>query len=573
MSELRFSPWDVRSLYELQVYDCPECVFQDWSKQTFVNHAIENHPDCVQYLNNIHDGSLDNVQIPGLSRSEIKDDEDNVENDFETNVPENESSITIKVKLEDHIGFSDQNDNGKEDQSQDNTVTEFEKIDDCDNFFDEVENEPEKRITKEESESEKISSVSLTTKSFFLKCGVCYKDCSDPISLKRHTSKCTKSDNSKNTLNEKLQCDKCKDIFGSQHQLEMHIAIAHIKDCPECPQQFEMTGDLVTHLEEVHNMTEFACFSCDVIFQTPSRKKKHMQHCNEGFKCSICKMTLCGQPILKEHIKAVHKMIKDKKCHLCDKTFPAENRLKAHIKKAHLDVGKSYPCHICGKIFPHQHSVTKHIRKVHEKRFKERLFHCDKCDAVYKNSKQALDNHYRMVHAGEKLSYQCDICGKEVTSKTSLSKHIKFTHKKIKNFKCGHCPKTFAYKNSLTWHIESAHATIKSFVCSTCNISLCSQNALKTHIETVHDPDPKFTCNQCGKAFKYKYNFFEHIKVVHEGKRDFKCDTCGKEFVRLSYLQKHVESAHRNVSELMTSDDKSDSSKFEAAKSSNFGSI
>ena len=56
--DVRFNPWDVRSLYELQVYDCPECVFQDWSKQSFVDHAAKYHPDSVQYLSNINDDSL-----------------------------------------------------------------------------------------------------------------------------------------------------------------------------------------------------------------------------------------------------------------------------------------------------------------------------------------------------------------------------------------------------------------------------------------------------------------------------------------------------------------------------------
>ena len=65
-SDLRFSPWDVRSLYELQVYDCPECIFQDWSKQSFVNHATNSHPDSIQYLKKIQDDSINNVEVPWL---------------------------------------------------------------------------------------------------------------------------------------------------------------------------------------------------------------------------------------------------------------------------------------------------------------------------------------------------------------------------------------------------------------------------------------------------------------------------------------------------------------------------
>ena len=130
MTELRFNPWDVRSLHELQVYDCPECVFQDWSKQIFVNHAIDNHPDSIQYLKNIQDGSMDDVEIPCPNKSDSKneDEENHVEDDIETNVvPENNSSITIKVKVDDPIGFRDKDYDGEQDQLQDETIKEVEK--------------------------------------------------------------------------------------------------------------------------------------------------------------------------------------------------------------------------------------------------------------------------------------------------------------------------------------------------------------------------------------------------------------------------------------------------------------
>ena len=621
MSELRFNPWDVRSLYELQVYDCPECVFQDWSKQIFINHAVDNHPDSIQYLNNIQDGSLDDVEISCSNKSYFKneDKENQVEEDIETNVvPENNSSITIKVKVDDLNRESDKDDD-EQNQHQDETITEVAKIQDFDDNYDSnqevVENEPIripesldtksndssntkslplkcdichkdfscstslkyhsrmcKRWRSKSKSAANFSSVTLTPNSFYLKCETCYKDCTDSTSLKKHASVCKKTKTSEEHPNDQLQCEKCKENFDSHYQLEMHLAIAHIKDCPGCPQKFDSTGDLVTHLEEVHDINEYACFSCDVIFQTPKRKQKHMEHCDEGYKCSICKVTRNCQTTLKHHIKSIHKKIFDKKCDQCEMTFPTEARLTEHIFKRHIDVGKSYPCPICGKSYLHQKSVTDHIRKVHEKRKKERLYPCDQCHKVFKNSKKSLFRHIQNVHSNEKLCFQCDQCGKKLTSQNSLTLHIKATHDKIKNFKCQHCPKKFSWPASLKWHIESAHAVVKSHICGTCKLPLCSKGALKQH-ETVHDPNPKFKCGKCGKGFKYKNNFFEHVKVLHEGKRDFKCDICGKEFVRLSYLQKHQNSAHENVSETMTSDDKSSSSQFEAAKCSNLGLI
>ena len=94
MSEdVRFNPWDVRSLYELQVYDCPECVFQDWSKQSFVDHAAKYHPDSVQYLSNINDDSLQDVVCPWLENADEKKpfDDPLQENHFSIEYQENEN--------------------------------------------------------------------------------------------------------------------------------------------------------------------------------------------------------------------------------------------------------------------------------------------------------------------------------------------------------------------------------------------------------------------------------------------------------------------------------------------------
>ena len=57
------NPWNIDSIYELQFYNCPCCVFKDHSKQTFINHAINHHPEAVNSLTNVKDDSLSDVVI------------------------------------------------------------------------------------------------------------------------------------------------------------------------------------------------------------------------------------------------------------------------------------------------------------------------------------------------------------------------------------------------------------------------------------------------------------------------------------------------------------------------------
>ena len=59
-------PWKIESIYELQYFNCPVCVFKDQSKQGLINHAYENHPDCINYLEKITDDSLSDVLLPWM---------------------------------------------------------------------------------------------------------------------------------------------------------------------------------------------------------------------------------------------------------------------------------------------------------------------------------------------------------------------------------------------------------------------------------------------------------------------------------------------------------------------------
>ena len=58
------SPWDVDSLYEYQYFQCPACTFNHNSKQDFVCHTYNTHPESIEYFKNISDGSLNDILSP-----------------------------------------------------------------------------------------------------------------------------------------------------------------------------------------------------------------------------------------------------------------------------------------------------------------------------------------------------------------------------------------------------------------------------------------------------------------------------------------------------------------------------
>ena len=70
------NPWNIQSIYDLQYYNCPECIYKINSKQEFINHAYSFHPESEDYLRNIKDGSISDIDLPIDSKFELKTDLD-----------------------------------------------------------------------------------------------------------------------------------------------------------------------------------------------------------------------------------------------------------------------------------------------------------------------------------------------------------------------------------------------------------------------------------------------------------------------------------------------------------------
>ena len=58
------NPWHIQSIYDFQYFICPCCIFKNHSKQEFINHAYETHPDSIVHLLNIKDNSLSDIIFP-----------------------------------------------------------------------------------------------------------------------------------------------------------------------------------------------------------------------------------------------------------------------------------------------------------------------------------------------------------------------------------------------------------------------------------------------------------------------------------------------------------------------------
>ena len=58
------NPCNIESIYELQYFTCPTCIFKNHSKQEIINHAYETHPESIECLKNIKDEALKDLVLP-----------------------------------------------------------------------------------------------------------------------------------------------------------------------------------------------------------------------------------------------------------------------------------------------------------------------------------------------------------------------------------------------------------------------------------------------------------------------------------------------------------------------------
>ena len=70
--EVDNNPWNIQSIYDLQYFNCPSCIYKINSKQEFVSHAYDFHPESEEYLRNIKDGSINDVDLPILETTKIE---------------------------------------------------------------------------------------------------------------------------------------------------------------------------------------------------------------------------------------------------------------------------------------------------------------------------------------------------------------------------------------------------------------------------------------------------------------------------------------------------------------------
>ena len=130
---------------------------------------------------------------------------------------------------------------------------------------------------------------------------------------------------------------------------------------------------------------------------------------------------------------------------------------------------------------------------------------------------------------------------------------------------CPICNLEFPFGYDISIHYTTEHQNVFDQAgnqCLICDRKLSSKKSLTRHVRNLHfkkqnstldlekQKDPKnlkgiYLCGICKKAFNWEYNLAIHRKKIHEGiKKEFSCTSCSLKFTSKFNLRRHILARH-----------------------------
>ena len=487
------NPWSCQSLFDYLYFCCPECN-QKWQiKQDFVNHAINDHPISLNFLKEINDNSIDDI---------------NLSNNHDVEATEIEESV-IDLKIENDEDF----------ESEDIANTLFEEGKNKD-----IKNEDPLKVEDDclEKTDEEVISKPLASK--------------DKKSKKKKQSKTE-------TFNDR--CPDCNFTTSDKNKLRRHVISAHSGkfECEYCDYKTYNQIALDIHTNALHTKaTKFHCEQCEFFSYTKGGVQSHVRTAhlnskNDNFQCEYCEFKTSHRSSIIKHTNAIHTKATKYHCEQCEFFSYSKGGVNEHVRIVHLNIkrprSKDILCTQCGQAFERTRDLKMHELKIHgiaseytSKYMGNVKIQCDKCQETFDTTSK-LNDHAKSCGNDEIKTIPCTICEMElVTGNVSLI-HMKIDHNQVKAVLCNLCGKSFSSKGALSTHVKGTHEKNFDHICETCGKGFISDYILKRHIQTVHEKTGfHFQCDYCEKRFSRKKNKSEHENRAHTKKIKFPCDQC-----------------------------------------------
>ena len=326
--------------------------------------------------------------------------------------------------------------------------------------------------------------------------------------LKRH-----KPQNKKGTVNVKVICDYCKQVFPSYTSTSLHIDIAHplkklefdekykIFKCviEDCQRLFYSKRDILSHYKRDHReLDQDNTLPISVNGVIIERKCKI---------CGVGSRKINGS--MEDHIEYHHgKRRKLHKCALCGIEFHFKRFLDTHLKYHDSKVPTTV-CKDCGLETETVEDMRRHIyRKKPKKKPQKSSVNCLYCDYIAETQREC-NNHMCKEHDHDPLF--CDICGFRANGSKNMYIHKRSSH--TEKIKCKYCDKTIS-RSGYHWHMRENHPE-KFLKCSECDKQFLEQQTLDDHMNG-HLLLRPHKCQFCGRGFQAMIHKEKHLKLCQK---------------------------------------------------------
>ena len=239
-------------------------------------------------------------------------------------------------------------------------------------------------------------------------------------------------------------------------------------------------------------------------------------------------------------------------CDICGYSTKFLKKISRHIlRHQKRDVRGTFICYVCGKVLSTQSSLDHHIKYCHE--IEEKTFVCY-CGKKYKR-KTELQQHTRLFHE-KKFKHHCKICSKSYSSAFYYKEHLEL-HQSLgeKKYPCQVCGRSFALNSLLKSHQKIHAEPTISCKAENCTRLFFNQSHARKHHRRDHLCETR-ACEYCGKVIS-SLAYPRHIKEFHQGLEKIKCGVlgCTSAFVRRDNYRGHVRKSHADYLKSITEDE------------------
>lgn len=358
----------------------------------------------------------------------------------------------------------------------------------------------------------------------------------------------------------KYRCGVCSERFKDPEELSEHGCLeskGRLYSCLKCDKHFLHASHLKKH-NNSHRTSQangdYRCNRCDTSFSSSKNFLSHLEsHVSRlagesqedgkedtrsgGFKCPVCPQFFKTATELIRHFPTHSESSQDS-------SVPNKKPPTVGHRDNHLIPAAKYECSECGQSFLGTDAFRQHSCS-HQQPAANSSPKTSKISPQTSRGR-TLGEEEDVDVTGEDV-YQCPVCAKQFSSKSSLLDHQNKQHSHKTLFKCKVCEKVFSLRRYLRKH-EQRHEKATSqntkkpasaFGCTQCSAHFSTPNELSLHKRLHAEIEMgKHRCDMCYKSFSQLSLLWQH-QESHVGQIVYECNECDKAFAFPHLLEEH----------------------------------